>query len=107
MISVSKDIIKLLELNDDNISNFTIIAKDKNNNILHTIELIKNDSNLCIKNNNTNKTDVIKEYFHNCVEQDGNFDENLIDQLCAQHSIPKSILKADIALSRQSYINEA
>lgn len=108
MININDDNNKIVKLNDDNIDSLTVIARDKDGNIIQSIELTNTSQTWSIKNkDNVSTTNIVLEYFNNCAEKDNNFDEQLIDYLCEFYNIPKSILKAEIAFNRQSYISKA
>lgn len=108
MLNINENDTKIIGIDDDNIDSLTIIARDKDGNIIHTIELTNTQQMWSIKNkDNVSTANIVLEYFNNCAEKDNNFDEQLIDYLCEFYNIPKSILKAEIAFNRQSYIGKA
>lgn len=108
MLNINENDTKIIGLDDDNIDSLTVIARDKDNNIIQSIELINTSQTWLIKNkDNVSTANIVLEYFNNCAEKDNNFDESLIDYLCKFYNISKSILKAEIAFNRQSYIGKA
>lgn len=108
MLNINDNDNKIIGIDDNSIDNLTIIARDKDGNIIHTIELTNTQQTWSIKNkDNVSTANIVLEYFNNCAEKDNNFDEQLIDYLCEFYNIHKSILKAEIAFNRQSYIGKA
>lgn len=51
------------------------------------------------------ETELCKEYFENCVE-DNNFDKELITDICEKYNISEDYLKNIILLHRQEYITK-
>ena len=108
LLNINDNNNKVIGIDDDNIDSLTIIARDIDGNIIHTIELTNTQQTWSIKNkDNVSTANIVLEYFNNCAEKDNNFDEQLIDYLCKFYNISKSILKAEIAFNRQSYISKA
>ncbi len=98
---------KIIGIDDDNIDSLTIIARDKEGNIIQSIELTNAQQWIVKNKDNVSTANIVLEYFNNCAEKDNNFDEQLIDYLCEFYNISKSILKSEIAFNRQSYIGKA
>lgn len=87
----------------DNSTHIKIISKNSNDNSVETIKVFKDGSTWQYMKTSRSMEQLVNDYFENCKEDNG-FDNTLIDSMCNEYGLNKSIFRSEIAFKRHKYI---